>query len=49
VPDVVVINLGANDFFFSKVNPEKEAWVASYKVFISRLRSHEPNAVIFGQ
>jgi lysophospholipase L1-like esterase len=44
-PDVVVINLGTNDF--SPGNPDEESWVAAYKEFIARIRKNYPKAYIF--
>jgi len=44
-PDVVVINLGTNDF--SPGNPAEEEWVKAYKIFIGRIRSNYPEAYIF--
>ena len=44
-PDVIVINLGTNDF--SKSNPEEAGWVGAYRDFIHKLRANAPNAVIY--
>lgn len=44
-PDVVVINLGTNDF--SPGNPEEEGWTAAYREFIARIRKNYPEAFIF--
>ncbi|CAM3049392.1 SGNH/GDSL hydrolase family protein [Rariglobus hedericola] len=46
IPDVVVINLGTNDFN-AKVNPEEAGWVAAYVQFIQRVRSHYPKAQVY--
>ena len=45
VPDVVVINLGTNDF--SHIIPNKVIWVNKYLSFIKTIRKHAPNAYIF--
>jgi lysophospholipase L1-like esterase len=48
VPDVMVINLGANDFAKSKdANPDEATWTAAYEAFIHRVRTDSPNAVIY--
>lgn len=44
-PDVIVINLGTNDF--AKGNPDEEGWIGGYITFIRHLRQLHPNAVIF--
>jgi lysophospholipase L1-like esterase len=41
-PDVVVINLGTNDF--AKSNPDSVKFVKAYINFIARIRSNYPNA-----
>ncbi|MFL5729488.1 MAG: SGNH/GDSL hydrolase family protein [Cytophagaceae bacterium] len=43
-PDVVVINLGTNDFAHS--NPDSAIWVQTYIKFIGTIRSNYPNAHI---
>ena len=45
-PDVVVINLGTNDFN-AKANPEEAGWVAAYLEFIGEIRARYPKAVIY--
>jgi lysophospholipase L1-like esterase len=45
-PDVVVINLGTNDFN-AKVNPEEAGWVEAYVGFIKQIRSRYPKAPIY--
>ena len=44
-PDVVVINLGTNDF--NRANPEEAAWVAAYLKFIGEIRARYPEAPIY--
>jgi len=44
-PEVVVINLGSNDF--SGGNPEEEGWTTAYREFIARVRKNYPEAYIF--
>ena len=44
-PDVVVINLGTNDF--GMTNPDGPGWVAAYKALLVRLRAQYPNAAIY--
>lgn len=44
-PDVVVINLGTNDF--SGGAPEEDGWVGAYIDFIRRLRKNYPGARIY--
>lgn len=46
VPDVVVINLGTNDFN-AKANPEEAGWVAAYVKFIGEIRARYPQAPIY--
>ena len=45
-PDVVVINLGTNDFNV-KVNPEEAGWVAAYVDFIKQIHVRYPKAPIY--
>jgi len=45
-PDVVVINLGTNDFN-AKVNPDEAGWTAAYVKFIAEIRARYPKAVIY--
>jgi lysophospholipase L1-like esterase len=45
IPDVVIINLGTNDF--ARTNPEEEGWVNAYKEFIARIRKNYPDARIY--
>lgn len=45
-PDVVVINLGTNDFN-AKTNPEEAGWVAAYVKFIREIRARYPKAAIY--
>lgn len=45
IPEVVVINLGTNDF--GKVNPEQKAWSNAYKAFLARLRKVYPTTTIY--
>lgn len=44
-PDVVLINLGTNDF--GKENPDEAGWVAAYKTFIGTIRKNYPKARIY--
>ncbi|MFA6288335.1 MAG: SGNH/GDSL hydrolase family protein [Opitutaceae bacterium] len=44
-PDVVVINLGTNDF--GKANPDEAGWVAAYVDFIKQIRSRYPKAAVY--
>lgn len=47
-PDVVVINLGTNDFSASKTaNPSQTQFVSAYVSFVQMLRGKYPNAKIF--
>lgn len=46
VPDVVIINLGTNDFNV-KVNPEEAGWVAAYVAFIQQIRARYPQAPVY--
>jgi lysophospholipase L1-like esterase len=43
-PDVVVVNLGTNDF--SPPGPDHAAFKAAYASFLAKLRSHYPSAVL---
>ena len=45
IPDVVVINLGTNDF--STTPAEKTKYVTAYKTLVSQTRQNYPNAHIF--
>lgn len=45
-PDVVVINLGTNDFR-GKANPDEAGWVAAYVEFIKRIRTAYPKASVY--
>jgi lysophospholipase L1-like esterase len=45
-PDVVIINLGTNDFG-GKANPDEAGWVAAYVEFIKRIRTHYPKAPVY--
>ncbi|MDF3056950.1 MAG: acetylxylan esterase [Rariglobus sp.] len=45
-PDVVIINLGTNDFR-GKTNPDEAGWVAAYVEFIKRIRATYPKASIY--
>lgn len=45
-PDVVVINLGTNDFN-AKTNPDEAGWVAAYVKFIQEIRVRYPKAAIY--
>jgi lysophospholipase L1-like esterase len=44
VPDIVVINLGTNDF--AHANPDSTTWVNKYLEFLKRVRSNYPEAMI---
>lgn len=44
-PQVVLINLGTNDF--GPGNPEEEGWVKAYHVFLDRIRHNYPEARIY--
>jgi len=46
VPDVVVINLGTNDFCDKKNPPQEQPWIAAYKAFIGTIREFAPKAHI---
>jgi lysophospholipase L1-like esterase len=43
-PDVVVINLGTNDF--SPPGPDHDAYKAAYKTFLQQIRGHYPDALL---
>jgi lysophospholipase L1-like esterase len=45
IPDVVVINLGTNDF--AHVNPDSAAFTGRYFEFVKTIRKNYPNAHIF--
>ncbi|RCX14294.1 lysophospholipase L1-like esterase [Anaerobacterium chartisolvens] len=45
IPQVVVINLGTNDF--STGSPNKSSFTAAYSSFVDRIRSQYPNAHIY--
>jgi lysophospholipase L1-like esterase len=45
IPDVVVINLGTNDF--DNNTPDEALWIDAYRKFIARLRTYYPRAVIY--
>jgi lysophospholipase L1-like esterase len=44
VPDVVVVNLGTNDF--SPPGPDHDAYKAAYGAFLQQVRGHYPNALL---
>lgn len=44
-PDVLVVNLGANDFLAG--SPDRQAFVGAYARFLDRLRALHPRAPIF--
>lgn len=44
-PDVVVINLGTNDF--RQKNPDRQGWIEAYCAFIRRIRKLAPNAQVY--
>jgi len=44
-PDVIVINLGSNDFYPD--NPDKKGWVDAALAFIKTLRADDPHAMIY--
>jgi lysophospholipase L1-like esterase len=47
VPDVVLVNLGTNDFGPMKNTPENEkGWTDAYKAFIKTIRGHWPNCYV---
>jgi lysophospholipase L1-like esterase len=43
-PDVVVVNLGTNDF--SPPGPDHEAFKTAYSAFLTKIRSHYPTALL---
>jgi lysophospholipase L1-like esterase len=43
-PDVVVVNLGTNDF--SPPGPDHAAYTAAYTAFLKQIRSHHPDALL---
>ena len=45
VPDVVVINIGTNDF--STVTPDKTKFITNYKNLVKQIRTNYPNSHIF--
>ncbi|HLX64668.1 MAG TPA: SGNH/GDSL hydrolase family protein [Planctomycetota bacterium] len=45
IPDVVLINLGTNDF--RGKNPDEKGWTEAYKNFIARVRKNYPKAAIY--
>jgi len=44
-PDVIVINLGSNDFYPD--NPDKKGWVNAAVAFVKTLRVDDPHAMIY--
>lgn len=44
VPDVVVVNLGTNDF--ARENPDEEGWVAAARGLVGRIRANYPKATV---
>jgi hypothetical protein len=44
-PQVIVINLGSNDFYPN--NPDKAGWVTACLAFIEKLRADDPHAMIY--
>ena len=44
-PEVILINLGTNDF--AGKNPEEEGWVNAYIDFVTKLRTQHPQAMIY--
>jgi Lysophospholipase L1 and related esterases len=46
IPDVVVINLGTNEFN-AKENPDEAGWVDAYVKFIGEIRARYPKAAIY--
>ncbi|MCC7536083.1 MAG: hypothetical protein IT379_07715 [Deltaproteobacteria bacterium] len=44
VPDVVVVNLGANDFF--RGTPPRDAFVGAYRALLERVRRARPDALV---
>ena len=45
-PDVVVINLGTNDFY-AKTLPDDAGWIGGYRAFLARVRKNYPRALIY--
>lgn len=45
-PDVVIINLGTNDFT-PRGNPDEAGWVAAYVAFIKQIRTRYPKAPVY--
>lgn len=45
IPDVVIVNLGTNDF--GKANPDEAGWIAAYLDFIRLIRTRYPKAPIY--
>ena len=45
-PDVILINLATNDFA-GKTFPDEAGWIGGYTAFITRLRTHFPQAQIY--
>jgi lysophospholipase L1-like esterase len=43
-PDVVVVNLGTNDF--SPPGPDHAAYTAAYSAFLKQIRGHHPDALL---
>ena len=46
-PDVVIINLGTNDFGGKTGNPEEAGWVAAYVTFIKQIHARYPKAPVY--
>jgi len=46
-PDVVVINLGSNDFYVGSNDNPSATFTAAYVAFLQRLRAVYPNAHLF--
>ncbi|MGO8671835.1 MAG: SGNH/GDSL hydrolase family protein [Capsulimonadaceae bacterium] len=44
-PDVIVLNLGTNDFF--PRNPDRAGWTAACEQFVAKLRRQSPKAAIY--
>ena len=45
IPDVVVINLGTNDF--ARENPDEAGWVGAYVAFIRQIQARYPKAHVY--
>lgn len=43
-PDVIVVNLGTNDF--SPPGPDHAAFKASYATFLAKIREHQPSSLV---